>query len=137
MAPANGERRDHGQTAGTPMVPLHSDALVSRRRAIDPPHCGCTPCIIGETVPLDEALPKEVAQMFRGGIANCTGADFEIIVKRSGWNAYAPCAIEVEIYCAEAARSWDVTQWGAKILKVVARETKQSKYPAALRRGKK
>lgn len=42
---------------------------------IDPPGCGCTECITGEYVPLDEATDEQVWRMMVGVVRNATGFD--------------------------------------------------------------
>jgi len=44
--------------------------------AIDPPGCGCTECLIGEYVPLDEATAFHVRLMLRGMMHDNTGMEF-------------------------------------------------------------
>jgi len=41
--------------------------------AIDPPGCGCTECVTGEYVPLDEATDDQLELMLKGRITNNTG----------------------------------------------------------------
>jgi hypothetical protein len=48
-------------------------------RAIDPPGCGCTECLIGEYVPLDRATNTQIRQMTAGEIADHTGGDWETV----------------------------------------------------------
>ena len=40
--------------------------------AIDPEGCGCTECIIGEYVPLEQVTSTEVARLLLGTIGNHT-----------------------------------------------------------------
>jgi hypothetical protein len=53
------------------LVPEHW--APQRRTAIDPPGCGCTECLSGEYVPLDQATDREVELMLKGEIRNNTG----------------------------------------------------------------
>lgn len=46
---------------------------------IDPPGCGCTECITGEYVPLDEAKPWQLERLFTGSAVNNTGLRFEAV----------------------------------------------------------
>lgn len=39
---------------------------------VDPPGCGCTECIIGQYVPLDQASVTQVADMLEGRLGNGT-----------------------------------------------------------------
>jgi hypothetical protein len=48
--------------------------------AIDPPGCGCTECIIGEYVPLDEATPAQIADLLAGRIVDNTNSSTEFTV---------------------------------------------------------
>lgn len=41
--------------------------------AVDPPGCGCTECLTGVYVPLDQATPSQVAAAARGVLGNNTG----------------------------------------------------------------
>lgn len=41
--------------------------------AIDPPGCGCTECLTGEYVPLDQATDDQLQAMLQGKVANNTG----------------------------------------------------------------
>ena len=41
--------------------------------AIDPAGCGCTECLTGEYVPLDEATDDQLRMMLMGEIRNNTG----------------------------------------------------------------
>lgn len=43
--------------------------------AVDPPGCGCTECLTGVYVPLDQATPGQVAAAARGVLGNNTGFD--------------------------------------------------------------
>lgn len=45
--------------------------------AIDPAGCGCTECLTGQYVPLDQATPTQVLKMRIGQLRNNTGEDFE------------------------------------------------------------
>lgn len=45
----------------------------SKVLAIDPYHCGCTECIIGEYVPLEQATDDQLIAMILGELANHTG----------------------------------------------------------------
>ncbi|MFI8932610.1 hypothetical protein ACIG3E_33730 [Streptomyces sp. NPDC053474] len=38
--------------------------------AIDPPYCGCVDCITGYSVPLDQAVPAQLAALLNGTMAN-------------------------------------------------------------------
>jgi hypothetical protein len=44
---------------------------------IDPPFCGCTECILGEYVPLNEATDDQVWKMLVGSLRNATGYDLD------------------------------------------------------------
>lgn len=46
--------------------------------AIDPPGCGCTECITGEYVPLNDATPRHIADMLAGRIGNNTSLTFTL-----------------------------------------------------------
>lgn len=50
-----------------------SYAAVVKPWAIDPKGCGCTECIIGEYVPMDEASALEWLRVLTGDIDNHTG----------------------------------------------------------------
>jgi hypothetical protein len=47
-------------------------------RAIDPPGCGCTDCLIGWSVPLDRASSTQVADMIARHLLNRTSTDMTI-----------------------------------------------------------
>jgi hypothetical protein len=44
--------------------------------AIDPPGCGCTKCVTGEYVPLEEASDELLHLMLLGKIKNNTGMEW-------------------------------------------------------------
>lgn len=46
--------------------------------AIDPPFCGCTECMTGEYVPLNEATAEQMADMLAGKIRNNTGMQLQV-----------------------------------------------------------
>lgn len=46
-----------------------------RPTAIDPPGCGCTECITGMYVPLDQATPRMIVAMCLGWISNHTSQE--------------------------------------------------------------
>jgi hypothetical protein len=49
--------------------------------AIDPAGCGCTECLTGEYVPLDQATDAQLAAMLRGEIRDNTNTgELEIVV---------------------------------------------------------
>lgn len=43
--------------------------------AIDPPFCGCTECIVGDYVPLNEASPAQIFLMLMRKIRDNTSAE--------------------------------------------------------------
>ncbi|MBM9510020.1 hypothetical protein [Actinacidiphila acididurans] len=52
-------------------------------RAIDPPGCGCTDCLLeetGDSVPLDRATAEQVAALLEGRLLDHTGSDTTITV---------------------------------------------------------
>lgn len=51
---------------------LVPDYLARVPIAIDPPGCGCTECLIGEYVPLDQATDDQLRLMLQGKIKNNT-----------------------------------------------------------------
>ncbi len=59
-------------------------SLMSRNgvTAIDPPGCGCTECLTGEYVPLDQAQGQQILNLFAGRLRDNTDADtdFQVIV---------------------------------------------------------
>lgn len=76
--------------------------------AIDPYGCGCTECIIGEYIPLQEATDAQVLDMLDGRLSNHTGyelSDFQIeetwIAKRT------PHCIEKELLSIKVYRPPD------------------------------
>lgn len=48
---------------------------------IDPPGCGCTECLTGEYVPLDQASKEQVAAMLAGKLSNATSEVFDMTIK--------------------------------------------------------
>lgn len=46
--------------------------------AIDPPGCGCTECITGEYVPLNEATEEQITQMLVGKVRNNTAQQLRL-----------------------------------------------------------
>lgn len=50
-----------------------SDELVTIPMAVDPANCGCTECLTGQYMPLDQAEAQHIADMLAGNIANNTG----------------------------------------------------------------
>lgn len=40
---------------------------------IDPPGCGCTECLVGEYVPLDQATEHDIMAMAAGVVSNASG----------------------------------------------------------------
>lgn len=54
--------------------------------AIDPPGCGCTECLTGEYVPLDQAQGQHVLDLFAGRLRDNTssGTEFAVIVSVNG-----------------------------------------------------
>lgn len=46
--------------------------------AVDPPGCGCTECLTGEYVPLEQASGVQVARLLAGAAANNTGLAFTL-----------------------------------------------------------
>lgn len=49
--------------------------------AIDPPGCGCTECLTGEYIPLDQATEEQVRKLVKGKLVNHT--DTGRLVKRT------------------------------------------------------
>lgn len=49
------------------------------RVVVDPPGCGCTECMTGEYVPLDQAKPWQLERLFTGHAVNNTGLRFEAV----------------------------------------------------------
>lgn len=88
-----------------------------KRLAVDPPHCGCTECITGVYVPLDEALPKEIARMVRGRIADNTSCDVTIKFNYIWGRTSVQPRMEVLVCIDEY--EFDVTKWGPKVAKGV------------------
>lgn len=56
-------------------------SLTSSRRpvAIDPPRCGCTECIAGQYVPLNQATTQEILGLLSGRLRDNTGDDAEFV----------------------------------------------------------
>lgn len=50
--------------------------------AIDPPNCGCTECLTGLYVPLDQATDEQLEMMRLGKINNNTGHEW---IPLSAW----------------------------------------------------
>lgn len=46
---------------------------MTRPIAVDPPGCGCTECIIGLYIPLDQATDEQIAGALIGALADHTG----------------------------------------------------------------
>lgn len=56
--------------------------------AIDPPGCGCTECLTGEYIPLDQATPEQVKSMLIGRLRDHTSATFtysEGVLSENAW----------------------------------------------------
>ncbi len=51
---------------------------------IDPRGCGCTECIIGEYVPLDEATTGQVLALMNGELGNATSEEFTLSTTITG-----------------------------------------------------
>jgi hypothetical protein len=62
-----------------------SDTGYPRVTAIDPIGCGCTECLTGEYVPLEEATDEQVRRMVNGVIRDHTGVEF---IYRRGMLSY-------------------------------------------------
>lgn len=66
--------------------------------AIDPPGCGCTECMTGEYVPLNQATTQEILRLLSGHLRDNTGDDTEFVfVLHSGdtsWRLEARDVIE-------------------------------------------
>lgn len=45
--------------------------------AIDPVGCGCTECMTGEYVPLEDASSRDIYDMLMGYVGNNTGIDLD------------------------------------------------------------
>ena len=71
---------------------------MSRPIAIDPRGCGCTECLTGEYVPLDQATSAQIALMAAGLLANNTGESFSSRV-----SVWTTSAVEPQLrwYCGE------------------------------------
>lgn len=46
---------------------------------IDPPDCGCTGCILGDSVPLSQAQEWQLIKLFTGEASNKTGLLFDAV----------------------------------------------------------
>jgi hypothetical protein len=46
--------------------------------AVDPPGCGCTECLTGEFVPLEQADPAQIERLLTGMLGNNTGLRFAV-----------------------------------------------------------
>lgn len=55
-------------------------------RAIDPADCGCTECLTGEYVPLNQASREQILQLARGKLGNNTG-----------WYLTEPGVVEINV----------------------------------------
>lgn len=57
-----------------PCCPAEAPCPEHRRaHRIDPAGCGCTDCLTGYSVPLDQASPWDLLRLVRGEAANATG----------------------------------------------------------------
>lgn len=52
-------------------------------RAVDPPGCGCTECLTGEYIPLDQASEEQLVMLLRGELRDNTG--LPVMMCAVGW----------------------------------------------------
>lgn len=45
---------------------------------VDPQGCGCTECLTGEYVPLEDATPKQIRNLIFGTLADASGETFVV-----------------------------------------------------------
>lgn len=45
---------------------------------IDPERCACTDCLVGDSIPLQLASPRQVLDMLNGDLMNATGDLFSV-----------------------------------------------------------
>lgn len=94
-------------------------------RAIDPPDCGCTECIVGEYVPVRSANAADVARMFTGDASNHTGMDvaLEIEWDRDGNVTNVTARFHYKLYVSEfSTYRFDLTGYWPAILRVMSKE---------------
>lgn len=80
---------------------------------IDPPGCGCTGCITGESTPLDMATPRQIARLLRGKVANATSMTLRVrtTVAFDGTTDLAKCpVVDVEVR-ADSTDEFSVFCW--------------------------
>lgn len=63
--------------------------------AIDPPGCGCTGCLTGESVPLDRATSEQITEMLVGDLIDRNGT---------------PLAVTVSVTASHDGQEWDLTE---------------------------
>jgi len=89
--------------------------------AIDPSGCGCTECMVGEYVPLDQATAEQVVDMLAGSVRNNTCRDLRVsLVYTLGNGLDMSQAVLVEVQLAEGEDGsplvWTVPQEAARAL---------------------
>jgi hypothetical protein len=62
--------------------------------AVDPPGCGCTECLTGEYVPLEQATDAQVAALLTGSVGNNTGLRFTVVPCEPGTVRVVPLFAE-------------------------------------------
>lgn len=90
--------------------------------AIDPPGCGCTECILGEYIPIDQADERHIVDMLRGRTQNNTGCDMTIHVEYTLEDGYDFNIDEPESakarWCNGGSgfdKEWDITSWWREV----------------------
>ena len=81
---------------------------MTRLLAIDPRGCGCTECLIGEYVPIDEADAEQIRLLMLGRIADHS---------YSTWTATSVGRDELVVECtvgygAPGTYRWTIQDWG-------------------------
>lgn len=75
---------------------------MTRLLAIDPRGCGCTECLTGEYVPIDEADAEQIRQLMLGRIADHSN---------STWTATSVGRDELLVRSSRGY-SWTIEDWG-------------------------
>lgn len=82
--------------------------------AVDPPSCACTECITGQYVPLDRAMPRDIAAMLSGRLDNHTGAALRVtLVYALSPGGSLTTAVPDTVRVDFQDFSWDLEPWHA------------------------
>src|SRR5689334_1539043 len=90
--------------------------------AVDPPYCGCTECMIGDYIALDQAEERNIVDMLRGHTQNNTGHDMTITVEYAvedghDFSLSEPVSAKVAVCDGDSgfSKEWDITSWWREV----------------------